>query len=290
VVLTLLFWEGVTPDDRYSLRAIAGGELDGEIDRWAAELRSFGIPIVLRPLHDFNTSTYPWGIRVGENRPEHFAPAWRHLVRRFRRAGANNVRFELSLTRLGSNGSTVVEAVSQELPETPIFWPGDGFVDIVGFDVYNRPPDDSHRWQWFDELFSPSYEAATSWTDKPIWIQELSSTGIGGDKAAWIEDAFGALRTRYPRVTSVTWFNHSAGGIDDWEFDSTPEAREALARAVNPSVLPESRPRAPFAPGILESLVLAAIGLIVAAFIAAGALKVSRTQLPDLREPPPIEG
>ena len=254
VVLTLMFWEGIAPDERYSLSQIAAGELDDDIDRWANELRSFGMPIVLRPLHEFNNSTYPWGMYVGENRPN-IRSAWRHIVRRFRRAGASNVRFELCLSPISSDRDQVENTTLESDEATrPVFWPGDNFVDIVAFDIYNRPPDGAHRWNWFDELLEPSYAAAIRWTDKPIWIQEMSTTGIGGDKAAWIVDAFNALRSRYPRVTSVTWFNHSSGGVDDWEFDSSPEARDALSRMVNPSTLPESRLRAPFAPSIPEAL------------------------------------
>jgi hyaluronan synthase len=276
VVLTLEFWEGSNPDDRYNLAAIASGALDDEIDRWARDLRAFGKPVVLRPLQEFNGDWYPWSVDSGTNQPNQFVPAWRHIVDRFRADGASNVQFELCFSRFDADAvERDIGADENALQDSGwrVFWPGDDYVDIVGLDVFNWPRDDTHRWQSFDELFADSYNRLVELTNKPIWIQELATTGVGGDRAAWIEAAFQGIRTNYPRVTSVTWFNYSPLPGRDWAFGASAESRAALAVAVNPA---GGGRTAPGGPGLGQLLIMAGLALLAAAGLATAALLRSR--------------
>lgn len=219
VVLTLKVWED-------SLAAITRGDLDNEFDRWARDIADFGYPLVLRPLHEFNGNWFPWGVYYPGNQVEDFTPAWRHIVNRFRTAGANNVSWQLCFNRY-----------HPEFRADPWtnFWPGEEYVDIIGIDIFNRPPDESHTWQDFDTLFEASYQQALTLPgNKPIWLQEFGSTGQGGDKAAWIRDTFQSIRTRYPRIASVTWFNYALVRTNDWAFDQTPATLAAFREAIQP--------------------------------------------------------
>lgn len=233
IVLTLEFWEKKNPDERFSLQRISSGAFDKEIDRWARDLKEFGQPIVLRPLHEFNGAWYPWGVFAGGNHVEDFVPAWRHIVDRFRLAGVSNVRFELCFARFHLDIETKGQK-GKELPANPwaSLWPGDDYVDMVGIDVFNRPPEKGNSWQTFDNLFARSYGQVSALSHKPIWIQEMASTGIGGDKATWIADAFKSIKTKYPRVASVTWFNYAGKKDSGWRFDKTPASLEALKAAL----------------------------------------------------------
>ncbi len=233
VVQTLEFWEKKTPDPRFSLRRISGGAFDKEIDRWAQDLKAFGQPIVLRPLHEPNGAWYPWGLYAGKSYVEDFVPAWRHLVDRFRMAGASNVRFELCFARFNPDiEGKAKKGKTQDFNPWASLWPGDAYVDIIGIDIFNRPPANDNNWQTFDQLFAESYQQAASLSNKPIWIQEMASTGLGGDKATWIADAFKGLKIKYPRVASVTWFNYSAQKDTDWRFDQTPASLQAFKTAL----------------------------------------------------------
>ena len=76
--------------DRGGLGAIARGDYDAYVDRWAADAAAYGHPVFLRFAHEMNDPyRYPWGPQ--NNTKEEFIAAWRHVVERFRRAGASNV-------------------------------------------------------------------------------------------------------------------------------------------------------------------------------------------------------
>jgi hypothetical protein len=68
-------------------------------------------------------------------------------------------------------------------------------------------------------------------TDKPIIISEIACTEQGGDKAAWISDAFDALKTRYPRIKAFTWFELNKE--TDWRINSSASALTAYRSALS---------------------------------------------------------
>jgi len=211
VVLTLLFYDKNNSD--YRLKQIANGYYDNDIKRWARELRDNGRPVILRPLHEFNGDWYPWGVYTKKNSMEDFIPAWRHIVHIFDKEGADNVQFELCYNRKtwgkGSKDHTFAT-----------FYPGDDYVDIVGIDGFNRP----NKWSTFDEIYRDPYNQIVNITEKPIWIQEMASTSVGGNKTEWIIDAFDKIATEYPRVESVTGFQEFKvdhdGIVCDWTLSS----------------------------------------------------------------------
>lgn len=211
VVLTLLFYDKSNSD--YRLKQIANGYYDDDIKRWARELRDNGRPVILRPLHEFNGDWYPWGVYTKKNSIDDFIPAWRHIVYIFDTEGADNVQFELCYNRkTWGNGSKDHTFAT--------FYPGDNYVDIVGIDGFNRP----HTWSTFDDIYREPYNQLVNITEKPIWIQEMASTSIGGNKTEWIIDAFDKIATEYPRVESVTWFQEfkvdQEGIVCDWTLSS----------------------------------------------------------------------
>ena len=84
----------------------------------------------------------------------------------------------------------------------------------------------------FDEIFKASYQRLLAINpDKPIIIGEFASTEEGGDKAAWVEDAFQKLETDYPKIKAIIWF-HIAKETD-WRMDSSPESFAAFQGALN---------------------------------------------------------
>jgi hypothetical protein len=210
--------------DRHGLAAVARGEYDFYVNAWAAEAARFGRPLLLRFAHEMNDPyRYPWGPQ--NNTKEEFVAAWRHVVDRFRTAGADNVFWVWS------------PHVAYEYWE--LYYPGDPYVDWVATGVLNfGPVAQWSRWWTFDEIFGTKYPRLAAF-QKPIMVAELGSLAVGGDRAAWYRDALAALPVRYPAVRSVLFFN---AGEDqtvtyqkvDWriETDSAVAAavREAIAR------------------------------------------------------------
>ncbi|MGN6698588.1 MAG: hypothetical protein ACTHMR_10540, partial [Thermomicrobiales bacterium] len=80
------------------------------------------------------------------------------------------------------------------------------------------------------DYYRDSYAALVALTDKPLMISEIACTEDGGDKAAWIKQAFLAdLPDLFPRVRAVVWFQERKE--TDWRVDSSPAALAAY-RAV----------------------------------------------------------
>ena len=177
--------------DRGGLAGIAAGLYDFYIDAWAVDAASFGMPVVLRFAHEMNDPyRYPWGPQ--NNGSADFIAAWRHVVERFRAAGAHNVLWVWS-------PHTAYDGYME-------FYPGDDVVDWVATGALNYGTV-AHwsRWWTFDEIFGDRYAELAS-LGKPIMIAEFGSLAVGGDRARWYQDAVADLRERYPAVVALLFF------------------------------------------------------------------------------------
>ncbi len=208
----------------YSLESIATGEHDAYIRTWAQSARAVGDPIVLRFAHEQSTpvgvkSWYPW-----QGDPEAYRAAFRHIVTLFREENADNVEFLWSAMWLDD--------------WAPPYYPGGDVVDWVGTTTLNHGTEITAEWaQWrpFDDLFAGQYQAALQW-GKPIMVTEVATAEAGGDKAAWLRDAFTSFETRYPMVRAVLllevtrdreWPNIN------WSVASSEESLAAFKDAIN---------------------------------------------------------
>ncbi len=224
----LLTWEpwdvqrGVTQPE-FRPRRIAEGAHDRYIDEWARGLADYGKPVYLRVMHEMNGDWYPWSGGVNDTTPADFIAAWRHIHDRFQRAGADNVMF-------------VWCPLVDDVPATNTFeryWPGSRYVDVLALDGYNWGADlpEHGGWRSVDEVFSVAYDRLEALADKPIWIAEVGSDDVGGDKAAWVADLL--TTTRYPRLEAVVWFH-----VDkerDWRLTSPPAVATTAGRLLNRS-------------------------------------------------------
>lgn len=211
----------------YSLKNISNGSLDGNIRRWARELRDFGYPVRIRPMCEMNGNWTSWSGTVNGNLRADYIPAWRHVHDIFVQEGANNVTWVWSPNRDGS---------AQDAQSTfNNYYPGDAYVDFIGISGYNwgtmySGPNWVSTWQSFTEVFGYSYDVFASRSSKPLMISETSTTEVGGDKAAWITDAFAQLPARFPRFDSITWFNLNKE--TDWRVNSSAASLAAFRNAV----------------------------------------------------------
>jgi hypothetical protein len=178
--------------DQHGLAAVARGDYDFYLDAWAAEAARFGRPFFIRLAHEMNDPyRYPWGPQ--NNTKEEYIAAWRHVVERFRAAGANNVLWVWS------------PHVAYEYWD--LYYPGDAYVDWVATGVLNFGPIAQwSRWWSVAEIFGTKYERLASF-GKPVMIAEFGSLAVGGDRAAWYRDALATLPTRYPAVKAVLFFH-----------------------------------------------------------------------------------
>lgn len=204
----------------YSLRAIAAGEHDAYIDRFARSVQRHGHPVTLRLMHEMNGNWYPWGSGVNGNRSGDFVAAYRHVHDRFTALGVANVQW------LWAPNAVYPGAA----PLAPLF-PGDAYVDAVGVSNYNWGDEvrDGYRtgWAGFGELFDPSLAELRTLTDRPVWITETGSSAAGGSKARWIAETL-ALLPKRSDVVGLVWFDHvDEGRAVDWRIENDPDAARA---------------------------------------------------------------
>jgi len=250
--ISFLTWE-FTPGSSRKLADYEGRVLEGIIDglydpylnSWAEGMKKFGKPVFLRFGHEMNGDWYPWsGVKNGggtvdgygspelADGPERYVDAYRYVHDTFTNAGADNVLwvwcpnapFEVMEEALGSWNTAAA------------YYPGDDYVDWLCFDGYNWGASSfgqqfNARWTSFDEIFGSSYaELQAINADKPIIIGEFASTEEGGDKAAWIKDAFSSISLKYPQIRALIWFHISKE--TDWRINSTDESLNAYREAV----------------------------------------------------------
>jgi hypothetical protein len=210
-----------TARDRHGLAAIARGDYDFYVDAWAADARRFGRPVFVRFGHEMNDPyRYPWGPQ--NNTHEEFIAAWRHVVERFRSAGADNVIWVWS------------PHVAYRYWES--YYPGANFVDWVATGTLNFGTV-AHWSQWwtFEEILGARYEALASF-GKPILLAEFGSLAVGGDRTRWYIDALERLTRQFTAVRGLVFFNARNDRtvtyqVVDWSLTGDPELSGAV-RAV----------------------------------------------------------
>jgi beta-mannanase len=208
----LLTWEPWDPSKgadqpQFRLRKIADGDFDDYIASWADQLAATGTTVYLRPMHEMNGNWYPWGATVGDNTPELYIKAWRHMHDIFVAHGATNVKWVWCPVPFS------VPATKETAMEN--YYPGADYVDVLSLDGYNWGSDhaDYGGWQSFEQIFGDAYKRLTKLGSQPIWISEVGSAPQGGDKAAWVRDMWKTARTM-PRLKALVWFDQNKE--EDW--------------------------------------------------------------------------
>ena len=239
-IVPMISWEPWKPPDvfgdlvvdqpQYRLARIAEGAFDSYVARYAAEIKQFGGPVMMRPFHEMDGFWYPWGGTVNENTPADYVAAWRHVHDIFERVGATNVTWIWSV-----NHVTVPDTPENQIQN---YWPGSRYVDWVGLSGFNwGTASPLSVWKGFDGVNMERYRQLLPY-GKPIVLTETGAPEVGGDKPAWIRDSFAAMLDHYPRLRAVIWYDKRDSDIRDWRIDSSPEALAAFRRAVsNPRIL-----------------------------------------------------
>ncbi|ANH09209.1 glycoside hydrolase family 26 protein [Shinella sp. HZN7] len=178
----------VSPDDL--LKGILAGEYDSnmaDICSAAAKLKS---PVTIRWAQEMDdrSGQFTWAFW----KPEGYVKAYRH----------------------------VVDVCRKSLPEAQYMWspkgdpgleayyPGDGYVDVVGLSVFAYQPYDAlevGRDTTFVERAKPGYDRAAGF-GKPIVIAELGYEGSSDYVRAWATDV-GKPHEEFPALTAVVYFN-----------------------------------------------------------------------------------
>ena len=226
------------------LGAVARGDLDGAIERFARVTRSWlemggGRSLIVAPFQEMNLAETPWGCR-----PEAFREAYRRFVTIFEDAGAD-ARIAWAFA---PNGWTHVACGGSSEP----YFPGRDRVDLVAISAYNFGP---YSWdgrpEGPSEVYEPWLEDVRSYASGlPILIGQTGTIAAGGDRARWLREMVGYLHAQ-PDVLGFIYFNmrsrSRSGAVLDWRvFDhgdpQDPGAAPGLAAALASSAVGERWP------------------------------------------------
>lgn len=184
---------------------IAEGSQDSIINALASRLKAFGSPLFLsfdeEPEERYHSNPSAYTLAS-------FASAYRHMHNLFAAAGATNVVWVWNVT--GYSGDESIY---------PQLYPGDSYVDWIGWDPYNWfdcPVNTTNTWQSFDTIVSPFYDWVSSGqlsaasSSKPYMLAEYGTVeNIGSPtKAQWFASEVSSLPNR-PKIRAVVYFNEN---------------------------------------------------------------------------------
>jgi beta-mannanase len=173
-----------------------------------------------------NSNWYPWAGGTAGNSSAAVVAAWKHIKQVFADRGATNVKLVWCVNN-DSVPNTTANAVAA-------YWPGDAYVDILAIDGYNfGTATTGSSWRKFSSVIGASYATVTKLSAKPLILAEAGCVEPGGNKAAWITNMFSVIKTSYPRITGVCWFNvNDTTAKTDFRVESSSASLAAFKAAM----------------------------------------------------------
>jgi hypothetical protein len=207
--IPLISWE----PHKIDFTKIINGNLDATIIARAKASKALGKKFFLDFAAEMNGDE-AWN---GNNAPQYIS-AYRHIHDLFVAAGANNVIWAWcpNVTDTPGGNHTTMD-----------YYPGDAYVDWTGVDGYNWGTTNGNGWQTFQQVFQDIYPLLAA-KKKPILIGEMASTEAGGDKAKWIDEIIPTLRTRFPLIKGLVWFDINKE--TDWRISSSLASEASFIR------------------------------------------------------------
>jgi beta-mannanase len=180
----------------------------------------------LRWGHEMNGNWYPWdGFHNGANAaaPTKYIAAYRHIHDLFTQTGASNVLWVFS-----PNADSVPGDAWNQWSN---YYPGDSYVDWLGFDGYNwGTVQTGSIWRTFEAIGSSIYPSLAA-KGKPLMIPETASAEQGGNKAAWISALLSTFQQSFPAIKALVWFHMNKE--TDWRIDSSAAAKDSFVPLAN---------------------------------------------------------
>lgn len=191
--------------------AILNGEYDSWLKAYARAIKDFGKPVLFRLNNEMNGDWCSYSAYHSSKDTGLYIATWRYIYQLFREQGVDNALWvwnphDVSFPNFKWNHYLT-------------YYPGDDYVDIVGLTGYNTGTYyPGEKWRGFKQIYDPLYqEYSAVFPHKPFMITEFGSNSVGGDKVAWINDAFRYMK-EYKQIKVMIWWN----GID---WDGTKPAR-----------------------------------------------------------------
>lgn len=219
---------------------INSGKLDVYLHTFGKELKAYGKPIIIRPMHECNLSKDSW--KWCDVPAQDYINAFRRIYSILKlEEGATNVMIEFNVGDSNAGSHTYLE-----------YYPGDAYCDFVGVDGYNwgaTYPEWGFHWATFDEVMSKAYTAVAA-IGKKVIISEFGTNDVkeapgvhdASAMGQWLIDAYDTVRNsgKYDQIYMLLYFDVALSWPEPNAIDTHPESRAAYNQAVNfksPAVL-----------------------------------------------------
>lgn len=222
-------WEAIAGYDRpenkvyqkkFLLKNINEGKFDNYIRQYARDIAAYNHPVIICFAHEMNSNWYPWGSKF--NTPQEFIAAWHYIHHIFKQEGATNA------TWLWSPNEIYTDANVPFADDILKFYPGEQYVDIVGFSSFNWAGHYKNNiWREPEIMFTQTVKELKT-LNKPIIITETASADYQTNiqKARWISSLASYIKND-PAIKAIIWFNAIDNGIN-WEIKSTPQSTKSF--------------------------------------------------------------
>jgi beta-mannanase len=217
-----LSWEsqtdGQSGQQGVSWRDVAAGKYDAVIDRVAARLKELQTKVFL----DFDQEPDD---RVYAGKDVDFASTYRHIHDRFAEKGVTNVVWVWTVSGW--------EGVYFRYAD---LYPGDNYVDWIGYEPYNWYVCHGIDWQMPMDIFKPFYQwvQVGEHRNKPIIVSEYGSfentSGDPQSKGSWMRAVPAALK-ELPNIKAAVYFNKDYSGCLRASIDTSADSTRGFADA-----------------------------------------------------------
>ncbi|MGZ3862290.1 MAG: glycoside hydrolase family 26 protein [Bacteroidia bacterium] len=211
-----------------NLYTIVEGHMDDFFRNWAGEIKKIKGTVLIRILHEFNGDWYPWCVSNNDKNPHLFIEAFRHICTVFKNEDVRNARFIWC-----PNSMSVPQEKWNYIMDA---YPGDGYVDLIGMDIYNGAGQKSSVWRSFKKEGIENYFYITQFIpDKPVIVCETASREREAKelkpaqtKDEWIMQMSSALKTDMHKIRLLTWFNEKS----TFRINSSAESSNAFLKYI----------------------------------------------------------
>lgn len=221
-------------------RQIAEGRWDRTLARQGRGIAALGRPVFVTFDHEPDTRPKIRTRGTGAD----FVAAWRHVHQVYRRNGADNAVWVWVLTGYPGN-----------FPRAASFYPGDRYVDWIGWEAYQAYLCDGRIWDadeytsfegtlrpFHDWLKSAGVKAGID-PDKPYMINGMGAVRYTDPalSARWYREIPATLR-RYPQIKAVQLWQPPKSMNCPWRIFDRPAEVEAFKRAGQDPYVNQRRP------------------------------------------------